>query len=188
MEGNNLNIAIVGLSITSSWGNGHATTFRSFIKGLDKKGHKVTFFEKDVPWYAKNRDMPNPEFCDVVLYQSLDELKTSHRDEIESADMVILGSYVQEGVETGKFLTEAARGVTAFYDIDTPVTLGKLERGDYEYLSPGIIPLFDMYLSFTGGPTLDLLENKYGAKRAYPFYCSVDPDLYFPETLVCRRS
>ena len=51
-----MNIVIIGLSITSSWGNGHATTYRSLIKGLRKRGHKVHFLERDVPWYANQRD------------------------------------------------------------------------------------------------------------------------------------
>ena len=51
-----LNITILGLSITSSWGNGHATTFRALVKELQKAGHRVTFLERDVPWYADHRD------------------------------------------------------------------------------------------------------------------------------------
>lgn len=81
----------------------------------------------------------------------------------------------------GRWVTETAHGVTAFYDIDTPVTLVKLKRGDLEYLSPELIPHYDLYLSFTGGPTLDYIERHYGSPRARPLYCSVDPDLYYPE-------
>jgi spore maturation protein CgeB len=72
----------------------------------------------------------------------------------------------------------AANGVVAFYDIDTPVTLAKLERGDYEYLAPDLIPHYDAYFSFTGGPTLDLLMDHFGSPAARALYCSVDPDLY----------
>jgi spore maturation protein CgeB len=178
-----LNITILGLSITSSWGNGHATTFRALVKELNAAGHQVNFLERDVPWYADNRDLPAPDFCKLILYKHLDELENQHVDIVQSADLVIVGSYVPEGVEVGKWVCKTAKGIKAFYDIDTPVTLAKLERKDYEYLSPDLISAYDLYLSFTGGPTLDLLEHKYGSPCARALYCSVDPALYFPEDL-----
>ena len=181
MNSEKLNIVILGLSITSSWGNGHATTFRGLVRELDKKGHSVTFLERDVPWYASNRDLANPPFCTTILYNNLDELKKQYADLIQQADLVIVGSYVPEGVAVGEFVTSIAEGVTAFYDIDTPVTLAKLKRGDYEYLHPALIPKYDLYLSFTGGPTLQWIEHQYGSPAARVFYCSFDPGLYYPE-------
>jgi spore maturation protein CgeB len=176
-----MNIVILGLSITSSWGNGHATTYRSLVRALDEKGHDVLFLERDVPWYASQRDLPEPPFGRTVLYDDLDELREEHADAVRSADLVIVGSYVPDGVAVGEWATTTAEGVTAFYDIDTPVTLAKLERGDYEYLTPALIPRYDLYLSFTGGPTLDRLEHVYGSPAARPLYCSFDPDGYYPE-------
>jgi spore maturation protein CgeB len=181
MSNATLNITILGLSITSSWGNGHATTFRAIVKELNKAGHQVTFLERDVPWYASNRDLADPDFCKLFLYKDLNDLKNQYEEYVKSADLVIVGSYVPEGVEVGKWVCKAAQGIKAFYDIDTPVTLAKLERQVYEYLSPDLIPAYDLYLSFTGGPTLSLLENKYGSPCARALYCSVDPSLYFPE-------
>lgn len=183
MSSKPLNITILGLSITSSWGNGHATTFRALVKELNKAGHKVTFLERDVPWYASNRDLAKPEFCQLFLYQDLNGLKDNYSEQVRAADLVIVGSYVPEGVDVGKWVCNEARGIKAFYDIDTPVTLAKLERKDYEYLSPQLIPEYDLYLSFTGGPTLNLLESKYGSPCARALYCSVDPSMYFPEDL-----
>ena len=175
-----LNIVILGLSITSSWGNGHATTFRGLVKALNKEGHKVTFLERDTPWYASHRDMPAPEFCQVYLYETVMELQEKYVSIVKNADLVIMGSYVPDGVAVGEWATYTAEGVTAFYDIDTPVTLAKLQKGDYEYIHPQLIPKFDIYLSFTGGPVLDQMEQQYRSPMARPFYCSVDPDLYHP--------
>jgi len=183
MKGEKLDIVILGLSITSSWGNGHATTFRGLVRELDKKGHAVTFLERDVPWYASNRDLAYPPFCKTILYSSLEELKEQYADLIQNADLVIVGSYVPEGVTVGEFVTDIAEGVTAFYDIDTPVTLAKLERCDFEYLHPGLIPKYQLYLSFTGGPTLQRIEQQYGSPAARAFYCSFDPELYYPEQM-----
>ncbi|GGB79480.1 CgeB family protein [Dyadobacter sediminis] len=181
---NNLNIVVLGLSITSSWGNGHATTFRGLIRELHKNGHDVTFLERDVPWYASNRDLKDFSYCNTILYSGLDELRQKHTEIIRFADLVIVGSYVPEGVAVGHFVVETADGITAFYDIDTPVTLAKMEKNDFEYLHPDLIPMYHMYLSFTGGPTLKRLEEQYGSPMARPFYCSFDPELYFPEEQV----
>lgn len=180
MIGSSLHIVILGLSISSSWGNGHAATYRGLVRALYRRGHRVDFLERDMPWYRENRDLPAPEFCELALYENLDELRARMQEKISAADLVILGSYVPEGVAVGEWVLDNARGVTAFYDIDTPVTLEKLRREDYEYLHPALIPDFDIYLSFTGGATLEFIEQVYGSPRARPLYCAADTDEYTP--------
>lgn len=173
-----MRLAVIGLSLSSSWGNGHATTYRALLKAFVARGHEVTFLERDVPWYAgPHRDLADPDWCRLILYDDLAGLR-AHVREIENADAVIVGSYVPDGVAVGRFVQEHARGVTAFYDIDTPVTLAKLERGDFEYLSPDLVPGYRLYLSFTGGPTLRTIEGRYGSPAAHALYCSVDPAAY----------
>ena len=73
-----LNIVILGLSITSSWGNGHATTYRALVKALSERGHDITFLERDVSWYRNHRDMAEAEYCRIFLYQSLPELAAQY--------------------------------------------------------------------------------------------------------------
>lgn len=177
-----MKLVVLGLSLSSSWGNGHATTYRALLKSFAGRGHEVLFLERDAPWYRDNRDCPKPDYCHLEFYRSLDELE-KWRGEIESADAVIVGSYVPDGVEVARFVQKHARGVAAFYDIDTPVTLAKLERGDFEYLSPDLIPNFDLYLSFTGGPTLGRIESEFGSPAARALYCSVDAEAYVPRYL-----
>ncbi len=175
-----LDVVILGLSITSSWGNGHATTYRALTKGLHQRGHKVLFLERDVPWYARYRDLSQSDNCTISLYNDLNELSQAYVHRIREADIVIVGSYVPDGVAVGEFVQKEAKGLTAFYDIDTPLTLARLDRGETEYITPKLIPGYDLYLTFTGGPLLEKLERKYHAPRARPLYCAVDPDLYFP--------
>jgi spore maturation protein CgeB len=181
-----MRIVILGLSITSSWGNGHATTFRALIAQLSARGHDVLFLERDVPWYASHRDLPDPPYCRTELYRDRAELMQRFSADVGEADLVIVGSFVPEGIEVGTWVQRTAPGVTAFYDIDTPVTLGLLERGQCEYLSAELIPRYDLYLSFTGGPTLEHLEHRYGAPAARALYCSVDPDMYRPQALTAQ--
>jgi len=176
-----LRIVICGLSISSSWGNGHATTYRGLVRELAARGHDVLFLERDVPWYAANRDLPEPPYGRTALYSCLEELKDRFSGDVREADVVIVGSYVPEGVAVGEWVTTVARGKKAFYDIDTPVTLARLRRGENDYLSRELIPRYDLYLSFTGGPTLECLERRYGAPVARVLYCSTDPLVYYPE-------
>ena len=176
-----MKIVILGLSITSSWGNGHATTFRGLVRELNRAGHETLFLERDVPWYASQRDLPEPPYGKTRLYADLDQLEREHAEAVRTADAVIVGSFVPEGVKVGEWVLATAEGVTAFYDIDTPVTLAKLARNDFEYLHPELIPRYQLYLSFTGGPTLAKLERAFGSPAARALYCSFDPELYYPE-------
>jgi spore maturation protein CgeB len=183
-----MKLVFFGLSITSSWGNGHATTYRALLRELSKLGHQILFLERDVPWYASNRDMIAPKFCAVELYRDPEDLRNRFRTVVRTADAVIVGSYVQDGVAIGEWVLATARGVTAFYDIDTPVTLTKLERGDFEYLSADLIPGYRIYFSFSGGRSLTRLEKNYGSPAARALYCSADPELYYPEEIDRRWS
>lgn len=178
-----LDIVVLGLSITSSWGNGHATTYRALIRALHEQGHRVLFLERDVPWYAENRDLPDPPYVRTVLYGGLSDLIDTWSDAVRSADLVIVGSYVPEGTQVGEWVLSTADGLAAFYDIDTPVTLERLRNGRCDYLDPHQIPRYDLYLSFTGGPTLDVLEDEFGSPAARPLYCAVDPSAYYPEAV-----
>ena len=172
-----MKLAVFGLSLSSAWGNGHATTYRALLRAFAERGHDVLFIERDVPWYAAERDLPEPAFCRLGLYRELAELERWAPD-IAVADAVIVGSYVPDGIAVGDWVLERARGVVGFYDIDTPVTLAALARGEETYLAVRQIPHYDLYLSFTGGPTLDRLRTQYGSPMPRALYCSVDADQY----------
>ena len=174
-----MKLVVIGLTLSSSWGNGHATTFRALLSAFAARGHQVLFLERDVPWYAASRDLPDPDFCELRYYSQVAELD-AWRTEVASADCVMVGSYVPDGVEVGAWAQSAAPKAVCFYDIDTPVTLAKLTKGDFEYLTPDLIPGYRIYWSFTGGPTLERLERQYGSPRARALYCSVDATRYRP--------
>ncbi|MBA2383248.1 MAG: glycosyltransferase [Actinobacteria bacterium] len=175
-----MRFVFLGLSITSSWGNGHATNYRALVRELDARGHDVLFLERDMPWYAARRDLPAPPWGTTELYGSVDDLRNRFTDAVAAADVVVVGSYVPDGVAVGEWALDVAGGAVAFWDIDTPVTVAKLERGDDEYLSRALVPRFDLYLSFTGGPLLERIGEEFGAGNARAFYCMADPDAYRP--------
>ncbi len=176
-----MKIVIYGLTITSSWGNGHATTYRSLGKALRSRGHQIHFVEKDVEWYRSNRDLPDPEFCTVHLYENWDSSRSTLIKISKDADAIVVGSYFPDAIAATQALLSAGFGPVLFYDIDTPITLSKLrEQGGTDYLATSLIPYYAAYLSFTGGPALRELEDKFHSPYAVPFYCSVDPELYQP--------
>ncbi len=180
-----MHLVFFGLSLSSSWGNGHATTYRSLLRGLARRGHHLDFFEREMPWYSSNQDLRNPDFCALHFYSSLEEL-ASWRGVVGKADAVVIGSFVPHAIQVIDWVDANRRGLLCFYDIDTPVTLRKLADGDEQYLSPSIMPLFDLYLSFTGGPALRTLEQVHGVRAARVLYCSVDDALYHPTGAALR--
>jgi len=181
-----LKIVVFGLSITSSWGNGHATTYRALLAALRKRGHRIVFFEKNQEWYASNRDMPSPEFCDLKLFDDWRAALPWIRHELSDSDVAILGSYFPDGIRAADELADSKVPARLFYDIDTPITFTKLTAGGAEYLQPQQLKHFDLYLSFTGGPILNELQNQFGVRRALPFYCSVEPHKYHPRGVFRR--
>jgi spore maturation protein CgeB len=176
-----MKIVVYGLTLTSSWGNGHATTYRSLLKALARRGHTIVFIEKDVEWYRNNRDLPCPGFCEVRLYDEWAARSASLLASSADADVIVIGSYFPDAVAATRALAAQARCPVFFYDIDTPITLVRLREGaGTDYLDATLIPVYSAYLSFSGGPALQEFEQRFGARRAIPFYCSVDPDLYRP--------
>jgi spore maturation protein CgeB len=175
-----LKLVIFGLSITSAWGNGHATTFRALARALHARGHRIVFFERDQEWYASNRDLPEPEFCDVRIFDDWRQSLPLIRSELAECDVAMVGSYFLDGIQATQELVDCDVPVKAFYDIDTPITVAQLRRGGAAYIRADQVPIFDLYFSFTGGPLLSELETCFGARRAVPLYCSFDPLQYHP--------
>ena len=176
-----MKLVVFGLSISSSWGNGHATTYRALLRAFAARGHEVVFYEWDAPWYRENRDQPRPEFCRLVLYRDWDAVAAAALAEAREADAVLVGSYVKDGPRVVDELAEAGVDPLFFYDIDTPVTVSALRSGGAEYLRRDQVGIFTRYFSFTGGPFLhEVLEAELGAREAVPLYCSVDPERYRP--------
>lgn len=171
----------LGLSNRSSIGSGVAATYQALLRALVKRGHAVTFLERDQPVYAENHDVESFAGADTHAYGSLAELHERFAPLVRDADLVVVGSFVPDGIAVGRWALDLAPGRVAFYDIDTPVTLAGLIEGTCTYLLPEIIPRFALYLSITGGSALEVLRRTYGASWVRPLYCSADPDVHFPE-------
>jgi spore maturation protein CgeB len=175
-----MKIVIFGLTITSSWGNGHATLWRGLCKALSAAGHDVQFFERDASYYAATRDPYEPSH-DVVLYDTWDAVAMLAARAMRDADAVIITSYCPDALAATELALDYARGIRAFYDLDTPVTLARLAAGEtVDYIGAHGLADFDLVLSFTGGGALDALRRRLGARDVHPLYGHVDPDVHQP--------
>ncbi|HKV93689.1 MAG TPA: glycosyltransferase [Candidatus Angelobacter sp.] len=173
-----MKLSFFGLTISSSWGNGHATPYRAIIRALHRMGHEVHFFEKDAPYYSSRRDFDSCDYCHLTIYSDWNSICAQALAVAAESDAVITASFLPEGQWINDELLELPRPVHVFYDLDTPVTLRRIEQDGVEYLRRDQLPVFDLVLSFTGGRTLAVLENEYGARMARPLYGCVDPDDY----------
>lgn len=174
-----MKIVIFGLSISSAWGNGHATTFRALCKALHDRKHDVVFFEHNAEWYEHNRDLPDPSYCTLRIFENWHEALPAVRAEFRDADVAVVGSYFPDGIAALDELLDSNVPVKAFYDIDTPITVTALRRdGKTDYLLRRHLAGLDIYFSFTGGPMLQELETRFGVSLAVPLYCAMDPEKY----------
>lgn len=176
-----MKLVVFGLTVSSSWGNGHATLWRGLWRALARRGHRIEFFEKDVPYYAAHRDVTELPGGTLHLYQSWDEALPEARRELADADVAMVTSYCPDGASASDLALSASRPARVFYDLDTPITLQRLAAGEaVDYLPHAGLGEFDLVLSYTGGRALSALQNELGARRVAPLYGSVDPEAHFP--------
>jgi spore maturation protein CgeB len=176
-----MKIVVFGLTFSSSWGNGHATLWRGLCAALNRQGHRVVFFERDVPYYAMNRDLFAVPGGELVIYDDWDSVKPQARRELGDADAAIVTSYNADAIAASDLLLSIGRPLKVFYDLDTPVTLSRLSQGDaVPYLGARGLVDFDLVLSYTGGGALDALRHELGARQVVPLYGHVDPDVHRP--------
>ncbi len=181
-NGRRMRLVVFGLSVSSSWGNGHAALWRGLIRALIREGHRVTFFERDTPWYAQHRDLTTlPPPARLALYSEWSAVLPDARRAIADADAAIVTSYCPDGVAAARLVLDSTVAVRCFYDMDTPVTLARRAAGDTPgYLPPEGLGGFDLVLSYTGGPALAELRARLGARRTAVLYGWVDPEVYAP--------
>jgi spore maturation protein CgeB len=176
-----MRLAFFGLTISSSWGNGHATLLRGLFKALTARRHRIAFFERDVPYYAAHRDVVEMPGVDLYLYNDWSEIAATARDVIAASDVAVVTSYCPDGIAATELVVSSNINLSVFYDLDTPITLEALQHGQQlAYIGPRKLADFDLVLSYTGGAALMALQDQLGARRVVPLFGSVDPDVHHP--------
>jgi spore maturation protein CgeB len=183
-----MKLVIFGLTISSSWGNGHATLWRGLCSALGRQGHRVVFFERDTPYYAMNRDVSTLPGGKLVIYDDWSVVQSRAQREVRDADAAIITSYCPDALAATDLVVSAGRALSVFYDLDTPVTLSRLRQGEsVPYIGARGLADFDLVLSYTGGAALDALRSKLGARRVVPIYGHVDPNVHRPIETASKR-
>ena len=177
-----MKLVIFGLTISSSWGNGHATLWRGLLRSLGARGHAVEFLERDTPYYGAHRDLPDPPGVALTVYRSWRDVEERATEAVRSADVALISSYCPDALEAAALLARAPRSLSrVFYDLDSPVTLERVRSGSQVgYVPPGGLGGFDLVLSYAGGSALSELRERLGARRVAPLYGSVDPTVHRP--------
>jgi len=176
-----MKLVFFGLTISSSWGNGHATLLRGLFKALTARHHRIAFFERDVPYYAAHRDLIEMPGVDLYLYNDWSEIAATARDVVAESDVALVTSYCPDGIAATEIVVSSNISLNVFYDLDTPVTLEALQHGEQlAYIGPRKLADFDLVLSYTGGAALMALQDELGARRVVPLFGSVDPDVHHP--------
>lgn len=180
-----MKIVIFGLTISSSWGNGHATLWRGLCKALARRGHRVVFFERDVPYYEEHRDLTELPYGRLILYQRWEDVRETARRELSGAEVAIVTSYCLDALPATELMEESSVQLRTFYDMDTPVTLDRLAQGEQVfYIGPRGFLDYDLVFSYTGGRALEELKRRLGARRVVPIYGHVDPEVHRPVAAV----
>jgi spore maturation protein CgeB len=177
-----MKFVIFGLTVSTTWGNGHATLWRGLISALVQQGHRVVFFEKDQPFYSPHRDLTElPPGAELILYSSWEEILPRVGRELAGAEVGLVTSYCPDGVAASRRVLESSVPVRCFYDMDTPITLERAQRREpVEYIPSEGLGFFDIVLSYTGGHALRGLCTLLGARCVAPLYGSVDPGVHYP--------
>ncbi len=175
-----LDIAFFGSSLVSSWWNGSCTYYRGIIRGLHELGHRVTFYEPVAYERQEHRDIADPDWARVVIYEAPDE--ASVRAVVEQAggvDMVVKTSGV--GV-FDDVLEDAVLGLgtyTAFWDVDAPATLSRMEDDAGDSFR-ALLPSYDLVLTYGGGEPVVRRYTDLGARECLVVYNALDPTTHHP--------
>lgn len=180
---NKLNIAFFGSSIVSAYWNGAATYYRGIVKALHKMGHQVTFYEPNIFERQEHRDIEDPEWCQVIVYEKDQvSLRTLLRKASEEADVIIKASGVgafDDFLEEQIAGLKSSHNMVIFWDVDAPATLDRIETNPNDPFRE-LIPKYDVILTYGGGqPVIDAYERN-GAKKCIPIYNALDTDTHFP--------
>lgn len=176
-----MKIVIFGLTISSSWGNGHATLWRALTRALVGRGHEPIFFERDTPYYSHHRDLETIPGGKLIFYSDWEAIRWLARRELREADVGIVTSYCPDGITAGELVCNSGVKRRVFYDLDTPVTLEAIRQGRaLNYIGPRGLKDYDLVLSYTGGEALKQLQSRLGARLVAPLYGSVDPEIHRP--------
>jgi spore maturation protein CgeB len=175
-------ISFFGSSLVSAYWNGAATYYRGIIRALHARGYDVTFYEPDAYQRQEHRDIPDPDWARVVVYDATEEGVFNALDEGCGADIVVKTSGVgvfDELLEAAVLANRRRGGLTVFWDVDAPATLDRVQQNPSDPFRP-LIPQYDMILTYGGGDPVVKAYTDCGARLCVPIYNALDPETHHP--------
>lgn len=178
-----LNIAFFGSSLVSAYWNGAATYYRGLIRALAERGHRVTFYEPDAFERQQHRDMEDPPWASVVVYnaQGTDGVKRC-LEQAAGADVIVKASGVgvfDELLESAVLELQRPGKIVAFWDVDAPATLERVRSNPADPFA-ALIGRYDLILTYGGGQPVVSAYTQLGARRCVPIYNALDPHTHHP--------
>jgi spore maturation protein CgeB len=188
---NKLKIAFYASSLVSAYWNGAATYYRGIIKELNKLGHHITFYEPDAYERQQHRDLADPDWAKVVVYDNNAQSALDVLAQAAQADVVIKASGVgvfDELLEEQVLKLRKENQLVIFWDVDAPATLERMSNNTADPFRE-LVPQYDMILTYGGGQPVIDAYTRFGAKRCIPIYNALDPESHFPvpavEAFIC---
>jgi len=175
-------ISFFGSSLVSAYWNGAATYYRGIIRALHRSGYDVTFYEPDAYSRQQHRDIPDPDWAHVVVYEATESGVAHALADGATADIVIKTSGVgvfDEWLDEAVLTSSRWARTTIFWDVDAPATLDRVSANPADPFRRHI-PKFDLILTYGGGQPVIDGYTQLGARACMPIYNGLDPDTHFP--------
>ena len=183
-----MNIAFFGSSLVSAYWNGAATYYRGIVRGLHEQGHRVTFYEPDAYERQQHRDMDDPEWATVAVYENDEVAARRCLDAASGADLIVKASGVgvfDELLEAGVAALKRPSNLVAFWDVDAPATLDRMAQDPADPFR-AVVPQYDLVLTYGGGAPVVDAYRAFGARECVPIYNALDPSTHHPVPPVAR--
>jgi spore maturation protein CgeB len=177
-----MNIAFFGSSLVSAYWNGAATYYRGIVRALHARGHRVTFYEPDAYDRQQHRDMPDPDWARVVVYEPTEGAALRAVEAARGADVIVKTSGVgvcDEVLQAAVPARKAAHALAIYWDVDAPATLDRLAANPADPLHP-LLPQYDLVLTYGGGDPVVRAYTAAGARACVPIYNALDPETHHP--------
>ena len=177
-----MNIAFFGSSLVSAYWNGAATYYRGLIRALADRGHSVQFFEPDAFDRHEHREISEPSWAEVVIYEPREAAAERALDQAAGADLVVKNSGVGA---LDQFLNRAVLACqdsatdVVYWDVDAPATLSRMEENPDDPFRQ-LVPRYDAIFTYGGGPPVVSGYREFGARSCHPIYNALDPETHHP--------
>jgi spore maturation protein CgeB len=172
-------VAFFGSSLVSSYWNGAATYYRGLIRALHRRGHRVTFYEPDAYERQAHRDIADPDWVEVIVYEPTAAAALALVERAQRADVVVKATGVGVLDELLEEAVAEVRGVSVFWDVDAPATLARLDADPDDPLR-ALVPRYDLVLTYGGGDPVVAGYRGLNARDCVPVYNALDPVTHFP--------